>query len=590
MKLKVITGLMMMLFLTSIIPIPRVQASPSITIPFSDIEPDLDGDILTDEWADATGISFTGIEDVVNFYIKYIPETNWIYVAFEVSDTDGNENDFVEIDIDFDHNGGIAPRVGDYYFAVTRTGLTYTGEGNGTDWVTNPYPAGWSSAVMTTAPGYSVEIRIQANVVDNQEMGILLLQTDYWIEDETLWYNQGSYPSSATNSPTTWEDIVFLKQSIDEIFIQLESTVVGEEATLTLTISPPLSTGTVTFHTSRNGGPWTDIASGTLIDGNCTSTWIPTEPGEYRCKALWSGNHLYSQMESSILTQRIKEITSIEVIIASNKIKKEDTLDVSGSITPAVSGATIILTYMKDNVVVAEHMVITDASGSFSDETFSSDETGSYTLQASWEGDENHVPVSVSGLQFEIEACIIATSTYGSYLAPEVQFLRSFRQQVVYSTFAGSQFMEIFNAWYYSFSPTVAGFIVDNPAIKPVMRDVLYPLLRVLHLARTTYEVFSFNSEVGIVMAGLVASSLIGIIYFLPFALLFSLVKKVKVFAKMIRMTGLVWVGSVLAIVVAEVTKSPLIMMTSTGIFVLATISATTLAFTKIISDSVMRN
>jgi len=45
-------------------------------------------------------------------------------------------------------------------------------------------------------------------------------------------------------------------------------------------------------------------------------------------------------------------------------------------------------------------------------------------------------------------ACVIASVAYGSELAPEVQFLREFRDQAVMSTFAGSQFVKIFNAFY----------------------------------------------------------------------------------------------------------------------------------------------
>jgi peptide/nickel transport system substrate-binding protein len=44
--------------------------------------------------------------------------------------------------------------------------------------------------------------------------------------------------------------------------------------------------------------------------------------------------------------------------------------------------------------------------------------------------------------------CVIATATFGSELSPEVQFLRTFRDQKVMVTFAGSQFMVVFNASY----------------------------------------------------------------------------------------------------------------------------------------------
>nr|MDO8134680.1 CFI-box-CTERM domain-containing protein [Candidatus Njordarchaeum guaymaensis] len=66
--------------------------------------------------------------------------------------------------------------------------------------------------------------------------------------------------------------------------------------------------------------------------------------------------------------------------------------------------------------------------------------------------------------------CLVATATYGSELSPEVQFLRGFRDRTVLSTFAGSEFMKAFNAWYYSFSPSVASFIADNPTVRAAMK------------------------------------------------------------------------------------------------------------------------
>jgi len=114
--------------------------------------------------------------------------------------------------------------------------------------------------------------------------------------------------------------------------------------------------------------------------------------------------------------------------------------------------------------------------------------------------------------------CIIATATYGSELAPEVQFLREFRDETVLRTFAGSCFMRVFNAWYYSFSPAVAKMIAANGWLRAVMRIILYPLIGILHLSAMTYGAVGFNPEVGVVAAGLVASTLLGIVYVTPAA------------------------------------------------------------------------
>jgi hypothetical protein len=182
-----------------------------------------------------------------------------------------------------------------------------------------------------------------------------------------------------------------------------------------------------------------------------------------------------------------------------------------------------------------------------------------------------------------IEGCLIATATYESELSPQVQFLRGFRDNTVLSTFAGSNFMTAFNGFYYSFSPKVALVISENEVLRDIMKVILYPLIGILHLSSTVFSVFSFIPELGVIVAGLIASSLIGIVYFLPIALILSILKKFKASAKIVLLMGFVWVGSLITIFVAELSKYPSMMMVSTGAFVLATISVSTLTSLRLV-------
>ncbi|MDO8641319.1 MAG: CFI-box-CTERM domain-containing protein, partial [Nitrosarchaeum sp.] len=49
--------------------------------------------------------------------------------------------------------------------------------------------------------------------------------------------------------------------------------------------------------------------------------------------------------------------------------------------------------------------------------------------------------------------CLIATATFGSELAPQVQQLRELRDNSLLQTASGTSFMGSFNQFYYSFSP-----------------------------------------------------------------------------------------------------------------------------------------
>jgi hypothetical protein len=119
----------------------------------------------------------------------------------------------------------------------------------------------------------------------------------------------------------------------------------------------------------------------------------------------------------------------------------------------------------------------------------------------------------VISLSLRVSGCLIATATFGSELAPEVQFLRDFRDNKVLRTFAGRSFMVAFNAWYYSFSPGVALYEAVNPSIRPIVKAFIYPLIWILQLGSSTFDLLPFNQEAAAVVSGLTISSLIGAVY-----------------------------------------------------------------------------
>ena len=81
-----------------------------------------------------------------------------------------------------------------------------------------------------------------------------------------------------------------------------------------------------------------------------------------------------------------------------------------------------------------------------------------------------------------VGGCLIATASYGSELAPQVQQLRELRDNVVLQTETGASFMTSFNQFYYSFSPAVADYERENPAFKEAVKLTLTPLLTSLTL------------------------------------------------------------------------------------------------------------
>jgi hypothetical protein len=78
--------------------------------------------------------------------------------------------------------------------------------------------------------------------------------------------------------------------------------------------------------------------------------------------------------------------------------------------------------------------------------------------------------------------CLIATATYGSELAPQVQQLRELRDNQLLNTESGSAFMVTFNDIYYSFSPMIADYERENSYFKEVVKIAITPMISSLSL------------------------------------------------------------------------------------------------------------
>lgn len=164
--------------------------------------------------------------------------------------------------------------------------------------------------------------------------------------------------------------------------------------------------------------------------------------------------------------------------------------------------------------------------------------------------------------------CLIATATFDSPLAPQVQQLREFRENNIYSTKSGTQFMTGFNVWYYSFSPVVANFIDQHPVTKPPMRVILTPLLGILSLSKMSYFAVSSYPDIAVIVAGFVASMLIGVVYAFPLVFVLLLVlRKVYPFTLtrgVIKILGgLALTGLALLIIGGLVSVNPVLLVGS---------------------------
>ncbi|HEY6756899.1 MAG TPA: CFI-box-CTERM domain-containing protein [Nitrososphaera sp.] len=175
--------------------------------------------------------------------------------------------------------------------------------------------------------------------------------------------------------------------------------------------------------------------------------------------------------------------------------------------------------------------------------------------------------------QQQPSGCLIATAAFGSELTPQVQFLRNFRDHYILSTVSGSAFMNTFNSIYYSFSPQVADYERGQPWLQTTVKAGLYPLFGILMTAERAYAVKA--GDVGSILAGATASSLIGAVYLWPAG--FAVSKKIN------NMMLIVVAGGGLAVLVITLIAMPALLAISTSAFVIATAGTSAIAVAKAI-------
>jgi len=119
--------------------------------------------------------------------------------------------------------------------------------------------------------------------------------------------------------------------------------------------------------------------------------------------------------------------------------------------------------------------------------------------------------------------CLIATATFGTELAPQVQQLREIRDNTILNTVSGTSFLNGFNQFYYSFSPAIADMERQSPLFKEIVKITITPLLATLSLLNN----IDIDSEIEMLGAGIGIISLnVGFYFVIPAVVAIKLKRK----------------------------------------------------------------
>ncbi|MFA7404476.1 MAG: MXAN_6640 family putative metalloprotease [Pelobacteraceae bacterium] len=160
------------------------------------------------------------------------------------------------------------------------------------------------------------------------------------------------------------------------------------------------------------------------------------------------------------------------------------------TITIAKSSGIQTAVFKKSSGTITE--IIANSGGtSYTDSTFSSSDelvlliantTSSDGQNANFSTDGNLVPTTEppattsSTTSGNKSGCFIATAAYGSYLHPQVQLLRQFRDEYLLTNAPGRAFVSL----YYRFSPQLADVIARHSVLRSIARLLLTPLVVVV--------------------------------------------------------------------------------------------------------------
>jgi len=192
----------------------------------------------------------------------------------------------------------------------------------------------------------------------------------------------------------------------------------------------------------------------------------------------------------------VSESFAQEITIDTNKesFSAGDIVDISGIVENGEGELLALEIKSPSGETILIRTITVGAGGSY-DLKFkipSSGESGTYEIVANAEvGGSKVTKTQTISMSSDSSAeasadngggCLIATATFGSELAPQVQQLRELRDNTLLQTSSGTSFMAGFNSFYYSFSPTIADLERENPAFKEAVKLTITPLLASLSL------------------------------------------------------------------------------------------------------------
>lgn len=229
---------------------------------------------------------------------------------------------------------------------------------------------------------------ITASVVTGTTHGTLTLNSDgsFTYTPNTDFVGSDSFQYQANdghgNTATATDDIIVIKGgSVITLASSPNPSNVGQQVTLTATISPSTATGTVTFN---NGTA--PLGTATISGGVASFASSSFAAGTYPITAVYSGDTLYSGNRSNTITETVNKITTEATLSSSqNPSLIGQSITFTTTISPSIATGTV--TFNDSSTELGSGTV----SGGIATFTALSLSAGSHSIVATYSGGSNFV-------------------------------------------------------------------------------------------------------------------------------------------------------------------------------------------------------
>jgi len=176
----------------------------------------------------------------------------------------------------------------------------------------------------------------------------------------------------------------------------------GQAIRIQGTLQPALPSVSVRISYNRPDGTSMNRVIMSSATGAYNDSFVPDMVGSWALRASWNGDSNYAGAETNIVNFVVNKVpTAITMALSKDAIDQGQSMDVSGSVSPALSGVQVTLTYTRPDGSTVTRSTTTSADGGFGD-TYTPDRVGQWSLLASWPGNNNYTEASSNSINFSV--------------------------------------------------------------------------------------------------------------------------------------------------------------------------------------------